>query len=196
MAAAGSLDALAGLPVLRKSELVARQAEDPPFGGLPVQNLAHVFQSPGPIYEPGGVSHDWWRMGRFLHAVGIGRGRHRAELLRLSPDARRHDLRERRARGGRGGAARRRGPDGAAGTRGARRRHDRLCRDAGLPEGDPRHGGGGGRALADHAGGGGRRRAVPEPARGICRSRHSLPAMLCHRRPRQHRLRERRRWRG
>jgi phenylacetate-CoA ligase len=74
MAAVGSLEDLAGLPVLRKSELVARQAEAPPFGGLPVQNLAHVFQSPGPIYEPGGVSHDWWRMGRFLHAVGIGAG--------------------------------------------------------------------------------------------------------------------------
>ncbi|MHA7887618.1 phenylacetate--CoA ligase family protein [Roseicyclus sp.] len=74
MAAVASLDELAGLPVLRKSELVARQAEHPPFGGLPVRNLAHVFQSPGPIYEPGGVSHDWWRMGRFLHAVGIGPG--------------------------------------------------------------------------------------------------------------------------
>ena len=74
MAALSSLGDLAGLPVLRKSELVARQAEQPPFGGLPVTNLAHVFQSPGPIYEPGGVSHDWWRMGRFLHAVGIGPG--------------------------------------------------------------------------------------------------------------------------
>jgi phenylacetate-CoA ligase len=74
MAAVASLDELAGLPVLRKSELVARQAEHPPFGGLPVTNLTHVFQSPGPIYEPGGVSHDWWRMGRFLHAVGIGPG--------------------------------------------------------------------------------------------------------------------------
>jgi phenylacetate-CoA ligase len=74
MAALSSLADLAGLPVLRKSELVARQAEHPPFGGLPVTNLAHVFQSPGPIYEPGGVSHDWWRMGRFLHAVGIGAG--------------------------------------------------------------------------------------------------------------------------
>lgn len=74
MAALSSLADLAGLPVLRKSELVARQAERPPFGGLPVTNLAHVFQSPGPIYEPGGVSHDWWRMGRFLHAVGIGPG--------------------------------------------------------------------------------------------------------------------------
>jgi phenylacetate-CoA ligase len=74
MGAVAALDDLAGLPVLRKSELVARQAEAPPFGGLPVSNLAHVFQSPGPIYEPGGVSHDWWRMGRFLHAVGIGAG--------------------------------------------------------------------------------------------------------------------------
>ncbi|MEJ6390277.1 phenylacetate--CoA ligase family protein [Gymnodinialimonas ulvae] len=69
-----SLDDLAGLPVLRKSDLVAWQAETPPFGGMAVSNVAHVFQSPGPIYEPGGISHDWWRMGRFLHAVGIGKG--------------------------------------------------------------------------------------------------------------------------
>jgi len=33
-----------------------------------------VFQSPGPIYEPGGNGHDWWRLGRFLHATGIGAG--------------------------------------------------------------------------------------------------------------------------
>ena len=63
---------LAGLPVLRKGDLSARQKKTPPFGGLPVTRPAHVFQSPGPIYEPGGVSHDWWRMGRFLHAAGIG----------------------------------------------------------------------------------------------------------------------------
>ncbi|SMX26986.1 Phenylacetate-coenzyme A ligase [Pelagimonas phthalicica] len=74
MSPVSSLSDLAKLPVLRKSDLVARQAENPPFGGIPVSNLAHVFQSPGPIYEPGGVSHDWWRMGRFLHAVGIGQG--------------------------------------------------------------------------------------------------------------------------
>ena len=65
---------LARLPVLRKSDLVARQSEAPPFGNLPVGDVAHVFQSPGPIYEPGGVTSDWWRMGRFLHACGIGRG--------------------------------------------------------------------------------------------------------------------------
>jgi phenylacetate-CoA ligase len=73
MDAIADLSGLAKLPVLRKSDLSARQAANPPFGGLPVSNLAHVFQSPGPIYEPGGVSHDWWRMGRFLNAVGIGK---------------------------------------------------------------------------------------------------------------------------
>jgi len=68
------LSALAGLPVLRKSDLGQRQKDSKPFGGIPVANLAHVFQSPGPIYEPGGISHDWWRMGRFLHAAGVGKG--------------------------------------------------------------------------------------------------------------------------
>ncbi len=68
------LEDLAHLPVLRKSELAKWQAEKPPFGGIPVKNIAHIFQSPGPIYEPGGVGHDWWRMGRFLHAAGFGPG--------------------------------------------------------------------------------------------------------------------------
>jgi phenylacetate-CoA ligase len=69
--------ALARLPVLRKSGLVAAQAAEPPFGGhaaLPVTGYDHVFQSPGPIYEPGRTAPDWWRLGRFLHATGIGRG--------------------------------------------------------------------------------------------------------------------------
>ncbi|MCK0149952.1 phenylacetate--CoA ligase family protein [Marivita sp. S6314] len=69
-----SLEDITKLPVLRKSQLVTWQKENPPFGGMAVSNMAHVFQSPGPIYEPGGVSHDWWRMGRFLHACGIGSG--------------------------------------------------------------------------------------------------------------------------
>jgi len=85
---AGTLDAvtpatvttvagLAALPVLRKSDLGRAQAGASPFGGLttrPASGFAHIFQSPGPIYEPGGTEHDWWRMGRFLHACGIGRG--------------------------------------------------------------------------------------------------------------------------
>jgi phenylacetate-CoA ligase len=68
----GDLSELATLPVLRKSDLSKRQKDNPPFGGVPVSNLAHIFQSPGPIYEPGGVTRDWWRMGRFLHAAGFG----------------------------------------------------------------------------------------------------------------------------
>jgi phenylacetate-CoA ligase len=68
----GSLSELSGLPVLRKADLSAKQKAKPPFGGMHVGDVAHVFQSPGPIYEPGGVSHDWWRFGRFLHACGIG----------------------------------------------------------------------------------------------------------------------------
>ena len=67
------LSGLAALPVLRKSDLAKWQSEKPPFGGMPVSNVAHIFQSPGPIYEPGGITHDWWRIGRFLHAAGFGK---------------------------------------------------------------------------------------------------------------------------
>lgn len=72
-----SAEALAALPVLRKSDLTKAQGANSPFGGFtvkPASGFAHIFQSPGPIYEPGEVSHDWWRMGRFLHAAGIGQG--------------------------------------------------------------------------------------------------------------------------
>ncbi len=69
-----TLDDLRHIPVLRKSQLATWQAETPPFGGVHVGEITHVFQSPGPIYEPGGTSHDWWRFGRFLHACGIGAG--------------------------------------------------------------------------------------------------------------------------
>ncbi|QUJ76546.1 phenylacetate--CoA ligase family protein [Sulfitobacter albidus] len=69
--------ALAALPVLRKSELGAAQRAQAPFGGFttkPASAFSHVFQSPGPIYEPSSNDPDWWRMGRFLHACGIGAG--------------------------------------------------------------------------------------------------------------------------
>ncbi|MDX8352599.1 phenylacetate--CoA ligase family protein [Cognatiyoonia sp. IB215182] len=68
-----TLSDLTKLPVLRKSDLTTWQKDNPPFGGVPTANITHVFQSPGPIYEPGGASHDWWRFGRFLHACGIGK---------------------------------------------------------------------------------------------------------------------------
>ncbi len=76
-AAVTDREALARLPVLRKAALGAAQAAAAPFGGFaaaPVAQFEHVFQSPGPIYEPGRSGHDWWRLGRFLHAAGIGAG--------------------------------------------------------------------------------------------------------------------------
>jgi phenylacetate-CoA ligase len=72
-----SVEELSKLPVLRKSDLGKAQAANAPLGGfasLPTSGFAHIFQSPGPIYEPGGVGHDWWRIGRFLHAAGVGAG--------------------------------------------------------------------------------------------------------------------------
>ncbi len=69
---------LARLPVLRKSALVEMQKAAPPFGGLttrPAAGFDHVFQSPGPIYEPGLSSvPDWWRTARALYATGFRRG--------------------------------------------------------------------------------------------------------------------------
>jgi phenylacetate-CoA ligase len=72
-----SLEDLPSLPVLRKSELSEKQTRGNVLGGYSNKKsfeFAHVFQSPGPIYEPGGISHDWWRIGRFLHALDIGKG--------------------------------------------------------------------------------------------------------------------------
>lgn len=70
--------ALARLPVLRKSALAGMQESDPPFGGLttrPAAEFEHVFQSPGPIYEPGMSSApDWWRLARSIYAAGFRRG--------------------------------------------------------------------------------------------------------------------------
>ena len=72
-----SATALAQLPVLRKSVLSQAQGSESPLGGFTTRNVTgfgHIFQSPGPIYEPGGIEIDWWRIGRFLHACGIGSG--------------------------------------------------------------------------------------------------------------------------
>ena len=76
-AAITSREELSRLPVIRKEALGEAQKARPPFGGyaaLAPSGFEHVFQSPGPIYEPGRTTKDWWRMGRFLAAVGIGSG--------------------------------------------------------------------------------------------------------------------------
>ncbi|XDZ66372.1 phenylacetate--CoA ligase family protein [Alphaproteobacteria bacterium LSUCC0684] len=68
---------LASLPVLRKGRMMHSPGEPLPlkdFIGREMADIDHVFQSPGPIYEPGMRGRDWWRFGRFLHALGVGRG--------------------------------------------------------------------------------------------------------------------------
>jgi phenylacetate-CoA ligase len=76
-AAVTSREALAKLPILRKSALKDLQAKSPPFGGFatsPAGALQRVFMSPGPIFEPEGSGEDWWRTARALYAAGIRRG--------------------------------------------------------------------------------------------------------------------------
>ncbi|MEW6151699.1 MAG: phenylacetate--CoA ligase family protein [Bradyrhizobium sp.] len=66
--------ALAGLPVLRKSELPALHKASAPFGGFvacPPGSFARLFTSPGPIFEPEGRQADPWRGARALFAAGF-----------------------------------------------------------------------------------------------------------------------------
>jgi len=76
-----SREALAKLPVTRKSELLelqkARRADDP-FGGFASivrgPRMPRIFASPGTIYEPEGEARDYWRTARALHAAGFRSG--------------------------------------------------------------------------------------------------------------------------
>ena len=69
--------ALASLPVLRKSELLTRQKETPPFGGFntkPPGRAKRLMMSPGPIFEPEGFGTDWWGCARACFAAGFRTG--------------------------------------------------------------------------------------------------------------------------
>jgi len=69
--------ALAKLPLLRKSELLTRQKESPPFGGFnttPPGKAKRLLMSPGPIFEPEGSAADWWGAARALYAAGFRAG--------------------------------------------------------------------------------------------------------------------------
>ncbi|MBM7484073.1 phenylacetate-CoA ligase [Bradyrhizobium sp. USDA 3686] len=73
-AAVTSRAALAGLPVLRKSELPALHKASTPFGGFVAAapgSFARLFTSPGPIFEPEGLQADPWRGARALFAAGF-----------------------------------------------------------------------------------------------------------------------------
>lgn len=67
---------LSGLPVETKDDLLGRQRQDPPFGGLlpDLSGVRRVFQSPGPIYEPQFAGPDPWRWGPALAAAGVAAG--------------------------------------------------------------------------------------------------------------------------
>lgn len=76
-----SREALARLPVTRKSELLERQKAErarDPFGGFSAihfgARMPRVFASPGTIYEPEGEASDYWRTARALFAAGFRSG--------------------------------------------------------------------------------------------------------------------------
>ncbi|MBM3536215.1 MAG: phenylacetate--CoA ligase [Alphaproteobacteria bacterium] len=86
--------ALAKLPIVRKSELIERQKqlfeERDPFGGLTAVKtgqLARIFASPGPIYDPEAMRPDYWRLARALFAAGFRRGNiiHNSFAYHLTP---------------------------------------------------------------------------------------------------------------
>lgn len=72
-----SLDALGELPVLRKTKLMEKQQQLPPFGGfaaVPISEFGRIFMSPGPIWEPQPEGVDAWNAARALYAAGFRRG--------------------------------------------------------------------------------------------------------------------------
>ena len=77
LASINSRQALASLPVLRKAELMEMQRAEPPFGGFAnpaALRGGRAFVSPGPIWEPQGLSADAWQSARAFFAAGIRPG--------------------------------------------------------------------------------------------------------------------------
>jgi len=73
-----SREALARLPVTRKSELLELQMASRPFGGFAAARWGaackRVFASPGPLYEPEAARPDYYRLARALFAAGFREG--------------------------------------------------------------------------------------------------------------------------
>ena len=83
---------LAQLPLLRKSDLLARQQERPPFGGFnttPPGRVKRLLMSPGPIFEPEGQGSDLAGAARALFAAGFRAGDivHNSFSYHLTPGA-------------------------------------------------------------------------------------------------------------
>jgi len=76
-AAITSSAALATVPVLRKSTLIQEDAQPLAIKKVIPHDFGEthqIFQSPGPIFEIGMRKKDWWRFGRALAPIGIGKG--------------------------------------------------------------------------------------------------------------------------
>jgi phenylacetate-CoA ligase len=83
---------LAGLPLLRKSDLAALQKAAPPFGGFnvtPPERMRRLYMSPGPIFEPQGAGSDHYGAARALFAAGFRAGDvvHNSFSYHLTPGA-------------------------------------------------------------------------------------------------------------
>jgi phenylacetate-CoA ligase len=84
--------ALARLPLLRKSDLLARQKAEPPFGGfaaLAPGKAKRLLMSPGPLFEPEGRAEDYGAAARALYAAGFRSGDvvHNSFSYHLTPGA-------------------------------------------------------------------------------------------------------------
>ncbi|MEM7170490.1 MAG: AMP-binding protein [Pseudomonadota bacterium] len=82
--------ALASLPVIRKADLMRRQTPASPFGdlnGTPIATMAHLFASPGPVYEFDRERPDFWRTARAFFAAGFRPGElvHNSFSYHLTP---------------------------------------------------------------------------------------------------------------
>src|SRR5664279_3725682 len=85
-----SREALAKLPVLRKSDIADLQKQNPPFGGLatkPAGTFHRLLMSPGPIFEPQAEGTDGYGAARACYAAGFRRDDiiHNAFAYHLTP---------------------------------------------------------------------------------------------------------------
>ncbi|MDF2036021.1 AMP-binding protein [Cytobacillus oceanisediminis] len=72
-----SLKDLQKIPVLKKDRLPEMQSADQPFGSLAAvkpNEMARIFMSPGPIYDPQTTEKDFWRFSEALMAAGFNSG--------------------------------------------------------------------------------------------------------------------------
>ena len=95
-----SRQALAALPVTRKSELsdlqkagITDRKRRDVFGGFSAlvrgPDMPRMFSSPGPMYEPEGAGKDYWRSGRAMYAAGFRAGdlAHNSFSYHMTPGA-------------------------------------------------------------------------------------------------------------